>query len=487
MKTPLPNPEGGNVLIMSLATILILSMIGANVLGNLTTRYNVSNTQVRGWKQAQHAAESAADIAYAEVRKLAIKDPTDPAFAGWTQNGSTYTSPVTAFGDANLQASATAERFFSDPVTGNDWYRIRAKGTVPLQGLKRVTMDSRMNVETRGDSLLRKIDFNYDHFVANYGPNGDGVGKTLVPVATPQISRRIELIAAPTTPFSAAIKAAGTFYGLGSAAMIDSYDSSVGPYVFVANNPSDPRYPDSRSGHVQIGSAVATVMGTLFGDLATNGGTVVRSTYVAGTIDNNVPFSLRPYRMPTMARTRETTLTNINGTVSLTPPDAGTAREPVFYELSSYGNDGKLTVNRVPTSSDDTYVALHVMNDFRGTITVKPGVHVQLFIDGNMVVRQAGDIDNQTGYAGNLQFYLVSPVNPSTVQTISIGPPGNFSAVIYAPKANYTMNGNPDIKGALVCNNFYGNGNTSWHYDRALDNMGEVTDYRVASYVEDIR
>src|SRR3954466_4310946 len=99
MKTPLPNPEGGNVLIMSLATILILSMIGANVLGNLTTRYNVSNTQVRGWKQAQHAAEAAADIAYAEVRKKVLAPTT--AFNGWTQDGASYTSPVTTFGDAN--------------------------------------------------------------------------------------------------------------------------------------------------------------------------------------------------------------------------------------------------------------------------------------------------------------------------------------------------------------------------------------------------
>jgi hypothetical protein len=49
------------------------------------------------------------------------------------------------------------------------------------------------------------------------------------------------------------------------------------------------------------------------------------------------------------------------------------------------------------------------------------------------------------------------------------------------------MNGNPDITGALVCKTFYGNGNTSWHYDRALDYLGEVTDYRITSYVEDIR
>lgn len=63
-----------------------------------------------------------------------------------------------------------------------------------MLGFKRVGMDDRMGVGTRGDSLLRKIDLNYDHFIATYGPNGDGVGQTLVSVSRPQVTRRIELI-----------------------------------------------------------------------------------------------------------------------------------------------------------------------------------------------------------------------------------------------------------------------------------------------------
>jgi type II secretory pathway pseudopilin PulG len=62
------------------------------------------------------------------------------------------------------------------------------------------------NVGTRGDSLLRKIDFNYDHFIATYGPNGDNLRKAIVPVSKPQITRRVELVAAPVTPFEAGHK-----------------------------------------------------------------------------------------------------------------------------------------------------------------------------------------------------------------------------------------------------------------------------------------
>ena len=59
--------------------------------------------------------------------------------------------------------------------------------------------------------------------------------------------------------------------------------------------------------------------------------------------------------------------------------------------------------------------------------------------------------------------------------------------MFYTPSANFTINGAPDITGAIVCKNFYGNGNVHWHYDRALDSAGDAVDYRIISYVEDIR
>jgi hypothetical protein len=50
------------------------------------------------------------------------------------------------------------------------------------------------------------------------------------------------------------------------------------------------------------------------------------------------------------------------------------------------------------------------------------------------------------------------------------------------------MNGNPDLFGAVVCKTFSGNGNTGFHYDKQLKWLaGPPVDYRIASYVEDIR
>jgi hypothetical protein len=495
-----PNRQA-NVLLCVLCTILIVSVIGGNVLLNCVTRYNTASSQVRSWKESLDAAEAGGDIAYAEIRKTVLDRPNHSINGtGWSYSGGVYArSPVT-FGRDSLSTTSKVDIFYYD-FNGNPWYRIRTQGTAPIRGLSRVTMDDRMAVGTRGDSLLRKIDFNYDHFVATYGPNGDNVGKTLLPVSQPQITRRVELVAAPITPFEAAIKANGTFYGLGSAAYIDSYRSTAGTYdPSVKTNPSDPRYGDSRSGTVEINSGVATVMGSIYGNLYTNGGLATKkTTNIYGIIDNNVPFTLPPFYMPdTSSWSFVSNPSSVSGNTTLNPPSAGSATSPVYYLFNSFSTNGNLTVNPYVSNgvTQETYVAIHVTGDIGSstgqgaTINVPLHVHLQIFFDGNFGAK-ADNIINASGYAGNLQFYGISPTDPTVQPAINLNSAGGsnagFAAVFYAPSANFTINGGPDITGAIVCKNFYANGNVHWHYDRQLDNEGEAVDYRVVSYVEDTR
>jgi len=498
--------EQGNVLICALCAILIISLIGANVLRNCTVRFNVSSSQVRSWKESLFAAEAGGDIAYAQVRKTVIDPPH--AFDGWQTSGLKHISPITTFGN-NLVTSTTVDVFYNDPV-GNPWFRSRSRGTAQVRGLRQTGMDDRMGAGTRGDSLLRKIDFNTDHFIAAYGPEGDGVGKALVAPASapfPSITRRIEQISAPITPFEAAIKAAGTFYGLGSAAYVDSYRSSAGPYdPNVKNNPADPRYIDSQSGTVEISTAVATIQGSIFGNLYTNGGTVTKKTSsVSGVIDNNVPFSLKELEMPSTATWNYVaTPTAVTGNTTITPPvlngvpQPGTPSSPNYYLISYFVNNCNLTVNPavINGSPQDTYVALSVTGDIgnstssQPSITVPAYVHLKIYFTGNFQTK-AENIVNTSGYSGNLQFYAISPTDPNVQQTINLNSGGGsnsgFSALFYAPSADFTINGGPDITGAIVCKNFYANGNVHWHYDRRLDTEGAAIDYRIVSYVEDIR
>jgi hypothetical protein len=482
MKTRKTHLEEASTLICAICTILIISLIGANVLLNCTTRYNVSSNQVRAWKEALYAAESAGDIAYAELRKT-VSNPSG-AFTGWTSSGTpanpSYTSPVSTFGQDNLKASSVVDLFYTDAYA-NKWYRIRAKGIAPVQGLRRVGMDDRMIGTTRGDSLLRKIDFKYDHFTATYG-NGDGTGQSLVAVGSPQIARRIELIASAVTPFGAAVKVTTSFDGPGSAGLFDSFNSNNGAYYFAANNPSDVHYADSHSASVAVGTANFLMHnGPIWGDVSTNGGNVTPSPKIHGTIDNNVPFTVPPLVMPSLPPFQASP-NNFNGNQTVTPSSPGFPSAPTAYLVGAWS--GNVTIAQ--SGSAETYVAVHVTGDITGSITVKPAVHLQVFFDGNMALK-ARDIDNQTGLAGNLQFYGISPTAVGATQSIDIAPPGDFTATFYAPSADFTVRGNPDMIGAIVAKSYSGNGNTSLHYDRALDRTGDAIDYKISSYLEDTR
>ena len=61
MKLKRNSLEQGNVILCALGAILIISLIGANVLQNCTTRFNVASSQVRSWKESLSAAETGGD------------------------------------------------------------------------------------------------------------------------------------------------------------------------------------------------------------------------------------------------------------------------------------------------------------------------------------------------------------------------------------------------------------------------------------------
>src|ERR1700731_4785499 len=94
------NDQRANVLLCVLCTILVVSLIGANVLFNSVTRFNSASSQVRSWKESLDAAEAGGDMAYAEVRKT-ILDPTH-AFSGWNYTGGIHTNSPVTYGQDSL-------------------------------------------------------------------------------------------------------------------------------------------------------------------------------------------------------------------------------------------------------------------------------------------------------------------------------------------------------------------------------------------------
>jgi hypothetical protein len=274
----------------------------------------------------------------------------------------------------------------------------------------------------------------------------------------------------------------------------------------VKTNSSDPRYADARAGTVEINSSVATIMGSIYGNLYTNGGIVTKNTTsISGIIDNNVPFSLDTYPMPSTSLWNFVSSPSaVTGNTTIDPPivngspRAGSPSNPNYYLVTSFATNGNLTVNPATVNGvpQETYVAVHVTGNIGSssgqgpTITIPAHVHLEVYFDGNFQTK-AENIVNTSGYAGNLQFYGISPTDKNVQQTVDLNSGGGsnagFAAVFYTPSANFTINGGPDITGAIVCKNFYANGNVHWHYDRELDHLGDAVDYRILSYVEDIR
>ena len=124
----------------------------------------------------------------------------------------------------------------------------------------------------------------------------------------------------------------------------------------------------------------------------------------------------------------------ITGNVSTRPhqqPEARAVR--TYYVVSSFS--GNLTVNQVGTAA--TYVEIHVTGDITGSIDVKPNVHVKIYFDGNISVK-ARDIVNESGIAGNLQFYGISPTDPAATQSIDIAIAGKFFCDILRPKRGFS-------------------------------------------------
>jgi hypothetical protein len=559
MKTQVHRGDNGNVLICALCTIVIISLIGANVLVNCTRHYNITAKQLKAWKEALYAAEAGGDAGFDEVRKAL--DPINLPFItdGWTAApspaptpGPAWTKTISSFGQGgSLSTTVTIDKLIDNtgtiPAT-TPYYRIRSVGTARLFGLPRTGLSDQFiaggprfvaNSANRGvgDTLLRKIDFKYDHFKATYG-DGDGNNIGLSTVTNPQITRRIELIAVPKYfVFSGAMRVVNMFDGPGSAGFIDSYNSKnptnpnpsspkvvnddvPGPNTtsYYGSNPTNSTYlADAHDGDVSVATKNFAEGGPIWGDVTTNSGNVTHSGYqISGTLDNNVPFTVPLLPRPDTSDPSRFPLVN-SGTGTVTA-NGTSESSPSGFVFS--GITGSKTIKNGNASSPTfpyAYAKIIVDGDITGKITIEKGVTAEIWFTGNLKVK-GEDLDNQNvdrgtqtanpgsagvppsipptpaddpnpSRAGHLKFFGISPTAPGSTQTIEIDSHGNVFATFYAPSADITLTGDADVFSAIVARSFSGNGNIGFHYDKALNqvDMGVATDYQIASYVEDVR
>ncbi|MEY2547972.1 MAG: hypothetical protein QOD64_554 [Verrucomicrobiota bacterium] len=571
MKRTRLKKEQGSTLVVAICVLTVISAVAAGVLANANARYNAGSRSVKAWKEALYAAEAGGDLAFNEIRKPYFSTPATPFSTGWVLNDSSappadpssatapdyalgYGNSALTFGkNNNLTSKVAVDKLGSLPGNATVfYYRIRSLGIAQVFGLKRTGMNDALQDSSgthfgtgtaargNGDSLLRKIDFNYDHFLATYG-YGDALpsaaatssnGKASVAVSDPnhgQVMRRVELVAVPMMPIEGAVKTLGGNY---SFPYIDSFNSANGAYPgqLCATTPTCTTYADARNGNVVDGGS--SFNGTVYGDVTTNGGNADKN-HVSGVIDNNVPVA-PVSNLPVPAHGAYEAQNSGDITAPAVTVASRDATQPANNQQQTtfwyhYSNLGNVDINpaaaltgspAVPAGGVvETNVNIVVDSDVTGKIAVKRGVKLKVYFSGNGSGK-ADSYDNlnvdtaaankaylptytDNGVAANPRYTLSgyalstnnSPadhmwfIGEGTNQDVTLGSgaPATEQFVWYTPNANFTVNGNPDFIGAMVVKSFTGNGNNTMHFDKQLLTAGIPQDYRIASYIEDVR
>jgi hypothetical protein len=360
-------------------------------------------------------------------------------------------------------------------ISGNRWYRLRATGYAGLPGMARSNNDSPDGATSHND-MLRKLDLKVDHFIARYGDYAHAAGTKVA--VTPQATRRVEVTVRPVTPFSRAIVASAPTGSPVVVPVVDSYNSADPvnyPNGLYSSAPRNASTGVGTNATVYVNAPISTFGAELYGSLETHGGSVTNGSNISGTVNNNVTLSIPPVTAPTWA-------TTATGPAPATIT-AGTNLSPIY---ASYTSASQISVV-LPAGQTTGVANLYVTGDVTGGITVAAGVTLRIWFEGNFSMKSR-DIQNLNNNAAYLQLYGVDPPAGQTrTFDLNSGTPQFSYFTLDAPGYDFVNNGNPDVVGAFVVKTLGGNGNTSWHYDEALATAGLVTDYKIATWVEDPR
>jgi hypothetical protein len=466
---------GGSAILMALLSIAVLSIAAGTLFLALSPRCETA-WRSASWQESTLAAESALDMAVAELRRVqpAVKAYPPDAWSGWTSStgvlplvrgilpGVTLSltpPPLIHGGEGNTTEQGTVS--VDVPVglvdlAGHQWFRIRATGTTFMPTMRRAG-------NSKLDNHLRKLSLVWDP------ATGAKVGQ-------PKVSRTFELTVRPVLPFEAALLTQGSIHISNPNGYIDSFNSTDPLKSTGGQYDSAKR---QQNANVDTDGSDFQFAGTIYGNAGTNGGNLQKSSQITGNVDNNFYQPLAPIQPPNWS------------SVSPAPPtvaapvtiSGGLVAAPAQYKFNAITSTLRVTAG---LTGLQTEVEIWVTGDITGSIVLDPNVHAKIYVAGNVNVK-ASDLNNQSYRAAKLEIYGIQPpANQSQSIAISLG--SDLYAAIYAPGHSIQFTGNGDVIGSIVANSFSASGKLQLHYDEALASQaGLVVDYKVASWIEDIR
>src|SRR5436305_4474118 len=199
-----------------------------------------------------------------------------------------------------IEANVDAPAQLIDPANGWQYYRIRTVGTIPITGPARAS-------DNPQDTKLRRLSLRWERFT-----NG-----ILTPhlLTAPQVSRRIEAIVRPVSAFDQAIMSVGVVDLTNQNIMVDSYDSS--DPTKSTNGLYDPAKRQENGDIATDGQLIEAGNAQIYGDVATNAGTVSGAANITGIERTDFYQEPIPVGAPSWNGTNGS-VTSVNGTTTIT-------------------------------------------------------------------------------------------------------------------------------------------------------------------------
>ncbi|MEY2539829.1 MAG: hypothetical protein QOG67_3569 [Verrucomicrobiota bacterium] len=481
MRRPDDSYRHGSILVWTVLTIAVLSMLAAEVIRVVSIKYQ-NALQTATWQEALLAAESGIDLGIVELRKALYPAPNH-AWEGWnnTPGNGVVSYGLTTIPNAGLastpmtiEVNVDAPSSFID--TGNGWqyYRIRTVGTMPIVGPARVS-------DNKQDGRLRKLSLRWERFT--------GGVLTAHAISAPQVSRRIEAIVCPVSSFNEAIMSVGTLDLTNQNIVIDSYDS--GDPTKSTNGLYDPAKAQENGDIATDGNLIEAGNAHIYGDVATNAGTVSGAANISGTERTDFYQEPIPVASPSWSAFNASTTTVTNTTTLTASATSGTAASR--YELNTISLSGSKTLTLAGNADGTpTYIEVYVSGDisFSGNaqLILQPGVTAKIYFAGNVDVGGNG-ILNTNNQPLDLQLYGIPPADGSSKHA-NLGGNGQISAALYAPGHDVTINGGGTtghVFGSVIGKTVTMTGVTNLHYDEVLSGGGFINSYKIVSWFEDSR
>jgi hypothetical protein len=471
--------NAGSVLVWTVLVIGILSLIAMETVRLVTAKYQ-NALQTSTWQEALLAAESGIDLAIVELRKSLYPQPNH-AWDGWDNPpGNQVTGyELTTIPNAGLsgtpmtiEANVDAPSQLIDPTNSWQYYRIRTVGTIPITGPARTS-------DNPQDTKLRRLSLRWERFT-----NGILTSHSL---DAPQVSRRIEAIVRPISAFDQAIMSVGVVDLTNQNIVVDSYDST--DPTKSTNGLYDPAKRQENGDIATDGQLIEAGNAQIYGDVATNAGTVSGAANITGTERTDFYQEPIPIGAPSWA---DSSPGSINGatTLNAVATKGSVASRYTFSSISLSGNK-TLTLAGNPDGSQ-TYIEIYVIGDMSvtgtGQIVVQPGVTATIYFGGNVDISGNGVL-NSNNQPGDLMLYGIQPPTNSS-EHVSIGGNSQITASIYAPGHDVTVNGggtNGHVYGSVVGKTVTMTGVSNLHYDERLGSTGIINNYKIVSWFEDNR